>query len=298
MVNALTVDLEDYFHVTAFERRIARHQWDQFPSRVEANTQRLLDIFARHQVHATFFVLGWIAERFPALIRAIADAGHEIACHSYWHRLVYQLTPDEFRADLREARAVIEDAVGESVVAFRAPSWSITRDSLWALDILAEEGFHYDSSIFPIFHDRYGIPNARRQPHRLNGAGAGLWEFPGSVVRAFRINLPVSGGGYFRLYPVSWSARFLRRINQKHGEPFMFYIHPWELDPDQPRVCSPWRAWRHYVNLSTTASKLEYLLQRFTFGRMDDVLNQYAAIHGEPAPTQFAPIADHVSECA
>src|SRR5262249_20157505 len=156
----------------------------------------------------------------------------------------------EFRADVRQARAVIEDCIGERVVAFRSPSWSITRDSLWALDILADDGFQYDSSIFPIFHDRYGIPNAKPHPHIIREGETALWEFPGSVVRFCNINVPVSGGGYFRLYPLAWTARWLRQINEREGQPFMFYIHPWEIDPEQPRICGRWRAWRHYVNLA------------------------------------------------
>jgi polysaccharide deacetylase family protein (PEP-CTERM system associated) len=298
ILNALTVDLEDYFHVTAFERRVARRSWDAFPSRVVPNTQRLLDLFESHRVHGTFFVLGWIAERFPQLIRAIAESGHEIACHSYWHRLVYQMTPTEFRDDLRQARHVIEDAIGDRLLAYRAPSWSITRSSLWALDILAEEGFTYDSSIFPIYHDRYGIPDAHPYPHALSNGAAPLVEFPGSVVRLWKLNIPVSGGGYFRLYPVSWTARLLRRINERSGQPFMFYIHPWELDPSQPRVYGRCRAWRHYINLASTTAKLDWLLTQFRFGRMADVLEDYFATRPDAVTMPYAPNQAGISECA
>jgi polysaccharide deacetylase family protein (PEP-CTERM system associated) len=298
IVNALTVDLEDYFHVTAFEGRVSRRSWDDFPSRVVANTERLLEVFDAHQVRATFFALGWIAERFPSLMRTIADAGHELGCHSYWHRLVYQMTPAEFVDDVRQARSAIESAIGSRVVAYRAPSWSITARSLWALELLAGEGFSYDSSIFPIYHDRYGIPGANPFPHALSDNAEPLLEFPSSVVRVGGFNIPVSGGGYFRLYPFSWTKRFLRRINDRLGEPFMFYIHPWELDPDQPRVSSRWRAWRHYVNLSSTTSKLDRLLRQFRFGRMGDVLDEYFAVRVKQPRLRYVPSASNVTECA
>jgi polysaccharide deacetylase family protein (PEP-CTERM system associated) len=285
ILNAFTVDLEDYFQVSAFERRVSRDRWHRYPSRIVPNTQRLLDLLERHETRATFFALGWIADRFPALLRAIARGGHEVACHSYWHRLAYRLTPDEFRRDLRQAREAIEQAVGERVLSFRAPSWSITRQSLWALDILAEEGFRYDSSIFPVFHDRYGIPGANPHPHVIRTGAGPLGEFPGSVVRRFGVNIPVSGGGYFRLYPAAWTIGWLRRINEQARQPFMFYVHPWELDPNQPRLFGRWRKWRHYVNLGTTRAKLERLLLEFRFGRMDEVLEVYfAAASGTPPP--------------
>src|SRR5262249_4953507 len=264
ILNALTIDVEDYSHVTAFERRISRHHGDRYPSRVMPNTQRLLDLLDRYQIQATFFVLGWVADRFPRLIRTIAEAGHEVGCHSYWHRLIYQMTPKEFRQDLRQARDVIEEAIGDRVLSYRGPSWSITKRSLWALDILAEEGFCYDSSIFPIYHDRYGIPDANPFPHPATSGPAPIWEFPGSVIRFCKVNIPVSGGGYFRLYPVSWTARCLRQINHRLGQPFMFYIHPWELDSEQPRLgIHGWQAWRHYLNLASTSRKLEWLLTQF-----------------------------------
>jgi polysaccharide deacetylase family protein (PEP-CTERM system associated) len=285
IVNALTIDVEDYYHVTAFEGEISRHQWDRFPSRVVPNTQRLLDLLDRHQIRATFFVLGWIAHRFPALIRAIADAGHEIGCHGYWHRLIYHMTPEEFRHDLRQARDVLEEIVGDRVVAHRAPSWSITKRSLWALDILAEEGFRYDSSIFPIYHDRYGIPKANPFPHRVNGVAERLWEFPASVVRYWKMNVPVSGGGYFRVYPVSWTAHWLGLINQRYEQPFLFYIHPWELDPGQPRLAAGgWGRWRHYYNLAATGRKFDWLLGQFRFGCLSQVLETYFSSEAAVTP--------------
>jgi polysaccharide deacetylase family protein (PEP-CTERM system associated) len=276
MLNALTIDVEDYYHVTAFEEQVPRRQWDQYPSRVVVNTRRLLRLLARHEVRATFFVLGWVGRRFPALVREIADAGHEVGCHGYWHRLIYRMTPDEFRRDLRQARVVLEDVVGRPVVAYRAPCFSVARTTLWALDILRDEGFRYDSSIHPIWHDRYGIPDANRFPHRVAGEGPELWEFPPSVLRCGPMNVPVSGGGYFRFYPVRFTGACLAWINRRHGCPFMFYIHPWEVDPDQPRIpCPRGTRWRHYINLHSTAGKLEWLLGRFRFGPLSDALEHY-----------------------
>jgi polysaccharide deacetylase family protein (PEP-CTERM system associated) len=269
--NALTVDVEDYFQVTAFQRIVERRHWGDYPSRVEANTQRLLELLARHDVRATFFILGWVARRFPRLVRAIGSVHHEIGCHGYWHRLIYQQTPEEFREDIREARLAIEDAGGVSVTAYRAPTWSITRQVLWALDILGEEGFEIDSSIFPIHHDRYGISDAKRFPHVIETKANRLREFPPSVVRWMGLNWPVSGGGYFRLYPLSWTCRAIKTINEKQGQPFLFYLHPWELDPEQPRLKAPWRTrWRHYVGLKSTERKLDQLLSTFPFGTLTE----------------------------
>jgi polysaccharide deacetylase family protein (PEP-CTERM system associated) len=281
MLNALTVDVEDYFQVTAFERHVSRRDWDSFPSRVVNSTRRLLHLLAAEQVQATFFVLGWVANRFPDLVREIHSAGHEIGSHSYWHRLAYHLTPEAFRADLVESRDVLQDIIGESVTAFRAPSFSITRRSLWALEILASEGFTTDSSIFPIRHDRYGIPNASPRVHVLSTPAGSLREFPPSVVRFGRWNIPVSGGGYFRCYPLSWTSRALRHINQQKQQPFMFYIHPWELDVDQPRLQAGSFASRrrHYLNLHTTEGKLRQLIRRFRFGKLSDALpSQLSAV--------------------
>lgn len=285
-LNALTIDVEDYYHVSAFEGQVQRSEWHRYPSRVLRNTHRLLRILDRRGLRATFFVLGWVAQRFPELARTIASAGHEIGCHSYWHRLIYRMSPDEFRADLRQARTAIEEAAGVSVTAYRAPSFSITRESLWALDILAEEGFRNDSSIHPIWHDRYGIPDAIRGPHRIV---EGLWEFPPSVLRLAGVNVPVSGGGYFRLYPVHWTGACLQWINQHLRHPFLFYIHPWELDPEQPRLPASYGTrFRHYHNLASTGRKLEWLLDRFRFGTMSEALAAYrkqtADSHVKPSP--------------
>lgn len=277
LLNAFTCDVEDYFQVTAFEGVVNRADWPGWESRVVANTRRVLELLANHTVRGTFYVLGWVAERFPHLVREIQGAGHEIGSHGYWHRLIYTQTPDEFRKDLNHSRRALEDITGQPVTLYRAPSFSITRKSLWALDILAEEGIHIDSSVFPIYHDRCGIPDARPEIHLLKTEGAGLWEFPPSVVRLAGVNVPVSGGGYFRLYPTAWSEFCLRRINVRQGRPFMFYIHPWELDPEQPRLNGLSRvSWmsrfRHYVNLRKTSRKLERLLRGFRFGCVTEVV--------------------------
>ena len=272
-MHAFTVDVEDYFQVSGFEGQIPRDQWERYESRVAANTRRVLALLARHQVRATFFVLGWVAHHDPELVREIHRGGHEIGSHSYWHRLIYQQTPAQFRADLRQARAAIEDAVGQRVTAYRAPSFSITARSLWALEILAEEGYQVDSSIFPIHHDRYGIPQAQPRLHRLKLAAGSLWEFPPSVLRLAGLNVPVGGGGYFRLYPLAWTTFFLSRI-ERAGHPFLIYIHPWELDPQQPRLRAGSRLarFRHYVNIARNERKLDALLRRFRFSSLGDVV--------------------------
>ncbi len=275
--NALTIDVEDYYQVSGFERDISREDWDNYPSRVVANTRRILAMLEGHGIKATFFVLGWVADRFPALVREIDAAGHEVGSHSYWHRLVHELTPGEFRDDLCRSRDLLQEIINKPVTAYRAPSFSITTQSLWALDILVREGFNVDSSVCPIRHDRGGIPDAPRQPYVHDLASGSLWEFPPSVARIANVNLPISGGGYFRLYPYSVSNWLLQRVNTKDQLPFVFYIHPWEIDPDQPRLKVSTRSlrFRHYVNLSTTEAKLERLLANFAFGRLDDVLNDY-----------------------
>lgn len=285
LVNALTIDVEDYFQVSAFERHVPRQKWDEYESRVVVNTHRLLRMLDRRGVRATFFVLGWVAHRFPHLVRDIHRAGHEIGSHSYWHRLIYELTPEEFAEDLRRSCAVLEDIVGAPVRSYRAPSFSITKKSLWALDLLAEHGLDCDSSVYAIYHDRYGIPDAHPWLHRLETRHGPLWEFPPTVLRLGRMNLPVGGGGYFRLYPLQVTVRCLERINRRDDRPFMFYLHPWEVDPDQPRlrVASTRSRFRHYVNLSTTAPKLEALLDRFSFGTMAEAIaSQRARLPAEP----------------
>ena len=279
IVNALTVDVEDYFQVSAFTGQIDVSHWDSFESRVSDNTRRLLDIFESAGVRATFFVLGWVAERFPGLVRKIRDAGHEIASHGHAHGLVYANGPDAFRADLRRARAAIESAAGVRVVGYRAPSYSITRRSLWALDILVEEGYGYDSSIYPIRHDRYGIHDWSRHIHRYEAAGGAIWELPGSTVRWVGVNLPVGGGGYFRLLPYAWTRQGFETLNRDERQPAIFYIHPWEIDPDQPRIPGTSRLarFRHYRNLAETKSRLLRLLRDLQFGTVSDVLGSIGA---------------------
>ena len=273
VVNAMTVDVEDYFQVSAFDRVVRREDWPAQESRVEANTERLLGILAEHGVRATCFVLGWVAERWPRLIRSIASAGHEVASHGYWHRLVYNQTPDEFRDDVRRARAVIEDAAGARVRGYRAPSFSITARSLWALDVLAEEGYAYDASIFPIRHDRYGIAGAPRHMFRVRCAAGDIIEAPGSTVRLAGMQLPVAGGGYFRQFPYSWTRWGIDRLNRVEGQPAVFYLHPWELDPGQPRLpVDAVGRFRHYRNLKQTEPRLRSLLREFRFAPLVEVL--------------------------
>jgi polysaccharide deacetylase family protein (PEP-CTERM system associated) len=279
ILNALTVDVEDYYQVTGFENCVFRSEWDQWESRVVASTETVLETL-RPGVRGTFFILGWVAERFPKLVRAIYAEGHEIGCHGFWHRIVYQQAPEEFRHDLRRARDVLQDVVGVPVTAYRAPSFSITRRSLWALDILIEEGFTCDSSIFPTVHDRYGLLEAPLQPHRICRPTGCLWEFPLPVYRWLGHPWPIGGGGYLRLYPYALTRHGLRSINAQ-GRPFAVYVHPWELDPDQPQLTPGlFRAFRHYVNLGQTRARLVRLLQDFRFGTMREVLAEMEAQEG------------------
>ena len=273
IVNAMTVDVEDYFQVSAFDDVVPRERWSEFPSRVTVNTTKLLDIFAQHSVLATFFVLGWVAERFPELVRQISAAGHELASHGYGHRLVYSQTPAEFREDVRRAKGLIEDLSGRAVSGYRAPSYSITSRSLWALDVLIEEGYLYDASIFPIRHDRYGIPDAPRHRHVLDRAAGRLAEAPPSTVRLGSVNLPIAGGGYFRILPYWWSRWGIARLNQREGEPAVFYLHPWEIDPEQPRLeASALSRFRHYRNLRHTEGRLRRLLADFPFSQLGPLM--------------------------
>ena len=271
-VNAMTVDVEDYFQVSAFDAVVSRSSWESRESRVSANTDRLIDLFAAANVKATFFVLGWVADRFPGLIRRIVAEGHELASHGYEHRLVYSQTSREFRDDVRNSRFALEQAGGCPVVGYRAPSFSIVNDSLWALDVLIEEGFLYDSSIYPIRHDRYGIPGWTRGVHRVERGAGSIWELPGSTVRLGSANLPIGGGGYFRLLPYGWTRHGIARLNAA-GEPAIFYLHPWEIDPEQPRIAAGRvSSFRHYRNLARTEPRLRRLLGEFPFGRVCDVL--------------------------
>jgi polysaccharide deacetylase family protein (PEP-CTERM system associated) len=257
----VSVDVEDYFHAESFSDIVDRSRWDSYSSRVEDNTQRLLALLAKLNVHATFFVLGWVAERFPALVREIAAGGHELGCHSYWHRLIYKLNPAEFREDTRRAKDVIEQTVGQPVRGYRAPTYSVVDGSLWALEILSELGFSYDSSIFPIHHDRYGIPDAPRAPFRFATPSGSMTEFPITTFRLAGHNLPVGGGGYLRLLPRIYTRLGLQRV-QREGLPVVIYIHPWEIDPEQPRLAGRLSSrLRHYTNLSRTLERFESVLQ-------------------------------------
>jgi polysaccharide deacetylase family protein (PEP-CTERM system associated) len=262
----MSVDVEDYFMVEAFAGSVSRDSWESRPSRVVMSTLRALDLFDKYNVKGTFFFVGWVANRFPELVREVHSRGHELACHSYWHRTVYSLKPEEFREDTRAALAAIEDAAGIKVYGYRAPSWSITRDCLWALEILAEEGFAYDSSIYPIHHDLYGLPDAKRFPytHRLQN-GLSLLEFPPATVRVMGQNLPSAGGGYLRILPLAFTHWAFRKF-QKDCERVVVYFHPWELDPDQPRIREKLKSrFRHYTNLSEMSNRLESLLQTYCF---------------------------------
>jgi len=290
-LNALSVDVEDYYHVSAFEKDIPRARWPEFPSRVVANTRRILALLDSSQVKATFFVLGWVAQRHPGLVREIHGLGHEIASHGFWHRLVYTQSPGQFRADVQLSRDVLQEIIGRPVTAYRAPSFSITRRSLWALEILVEEGFLTDTSVFPIVHDRYGIPGAKRRLHQTITPAGPIWEFPPATIRIAGVNLPVGGGGYFRLLPLRWTVRALSRINRTAGEPFIFYVHPWELDPGQPRLRAASRVsrFRHYVNLAKTERKLQRLLRAFRFGPLRDVTARHAGGERRERPATVLP---------
>ena len=290
MRNALTVDVEDYFQVAALAGSVRAEDWDCYESRVAANTRRLLDLFAHKRIRATFFVLGWVAERQPTLVRQIADQGHEIASHGYSHQLIYNQTPAQFRAETIRAKRVLEDLVQRPVAGYRAASYSITGASLWALDILAELGFAWDSSIFPVHHDRYGLPGASRWPHRLRTpTGGSLIEFPLSTCALFGYRLPIAGGGYFRLYPYWLSRLGLSRINRRERRPFIFYLHPWEIDPDQPRIpAGRLSSFRHYNNLHRCEERLERLLDSFEFATVSEVLTDLQLHQLEPALPQAA----------
>jgi polysaccharide deacetylase family protein (PEP-CTERM system associated) len=273
ITNAMSVDVEDYYHVSNFAAKIKKENWDHYESRVEGNTQRLLDLFYQHNLTATFFVLGWVAERHSDLVKQIHNAGHEIACHGYSHDLVYNQTPETFRDETKRSKCLLEDIIEQPVIGYRAASYSITSRSLWAIDILTELGFHYDSSIFPIRHDRYGIPNACTSPYLIESAnGTKLVEFPLSTIELLKVRLPISGGGYFRIFPYRFTKFALDKKN-KNGEPFIFYLHPWEIDPDQPRIKSnPIAEFRHYHNISNCKDRLTQLINRYNFSRIDDIL--------------------------
>jgi polysaccharide deacetylase family protein (PEP-CTERM system associated) len=286
--NYLTIDVEDYYQVSAFESLVPKGEWRNYPSRVVQNTRIILAILEEYGVKATFFILGWTAENHPDLVKEIAAAGHEVGCHSYQHKLVYNQTPEEFRRDTAKAKDILEQICGKPVHGYRAPSYSITSRSLWALHILHELGFTYDSSIFPIHHDRYGIPSAPRYPFIWNLSATApqinqidatdsnveksncLLEYPLSTITLLGKNIPVSGGGYFRLFPYWFTRYALHKINRRDKRQFVFYLHPWEFDPEQPRFnnASAFSRFRHYNNLAKTGTRFSRLLQDFSFKAM------------------------------
>ncbi len=272
--NVISVDVEDYYQVSNFAHLVSFEQWGSHESRVSRNTALLLQVFEDYGIKATFFILGWVAEHYPKIVKDIAKAGHEIGTHGYQHRLVYDLGPAEFRADLRKSIDFIEQAAGTKVLGHRAPSFSITERSLWALDIMQEEGLLYDSSIFAVHHPRYGIPSAPRAPYEVR---KGFWEFPMATVRLGNTNLPIAGGAYFRLYPYALTRRGLRSINRE-GLPAMIYLHPWEFDPGQPRMPASLQArLRHYTNLKRAEPRLRRLCQEFQFAPAAEVLKLSSA---------------------
>lgn len=304
LVNALTVDVEDYFHVSAFEGVISPSGWDSMPHRVVGNTMRVLELFAEYRVRGTFFVLGWVAEKYPFLVRHIADAGHEIASHGCSHRRLHHLNRSEVREELYRSRVMLEDMTGTPVKGYRAPSWSICSSTLWVLDELIELGYRYDSSIFPIYHDLYGIPDAPRLPYVIRRDGGTLLEFPPTTyplsIAGWRWNFPVAGGGYLRLLHPQMVQHGIHHVNLREGTPAVLYFHPWEIDPKQPRVGVRGKSrFRHYLNLDKMESRLRYLLARNRFSSMSDVLQQSdtdivvgnssagveAGLHGTPGAT-------------
>jgi len=273
VLNAMTVDVEEHFQVSAFAPTVNRWDWPRHESRVVNNTERLLDLFDRSEVQTTFFVLGCVAEKHPGLVETIARRGHEIGSHGRSHELIHDQSPKAFRSELERSRSLLQDLSGQPVEGHRAASFSIGRRNLWALDIVAETGFRYDSSLFPVHHDRYGMPQARREIHRLTTpSGNTLIEFPPSTWSLMGHNLPIAGGGYLRLYPLGLTRLAIRRLNLG-GQPAMVYVHPWEVDPHQPRISAPLKSrFRHYVGLNGTARKLSNLLHRFRFASMSEVI--------------------------
>ena len=294
-VHCISVDVEDYFQVAAFRNSVAVTDWETLPSRVEENTAKVLDLFEEVGVKGTFFVLGWVAQRFPTIVSRIANAGHELGCHSYSHQLIYDLGPNAFREDTLRALNAIQDACGRRVTSYRAPSFSITPRSIWAVEILLEAGFTHDSSIFPVHHDLYGFSGAPRVPFVLRCAGSELIEFPPSTLHFGKITVPVTGGGYLRTLPMLYQKKALRNL-QNLTIPGMLYLHPWELDPEQPRIDAPLRSrLRHYTGLSATAKRIRNLCNEFRFGRMTEVVPGQLPVFELGDSGEFSPASGHVS---
>jgi polysaccharide deacetylase family protein (PEP-CTERM system associated) len=286
LVNAFSVDVEDYFQVAALAPAIAVDSWPTWEYRVEANTEVILKLCAEKNVRGTFFILGWVAEKSPQLVKRIAAAGHEIACHGFSHQLIYNQTQALFREETLRSKHFLEDTIGKAVTGYRAASFSITPDSLWALDVLIDAGFEYDSSVFPIRHDRYGIPGASPEPGKIVAPSKRtLVEFPMSAAKFFGLQVPVSGGGYFRILPYWVTRAGLKQINEEAGRPFTFYLHPWEVDPGQPRVkVKAFSRFRHYTNLHRCESRLRRVLGDFSFSTMRDVLEQRGLLRAPSQP--------------
>jgi polysaccharide deacetylase family protein (PEP-CTERM system associated) len=272
-INALTCDVEDYFQVGAFEHLVSKTSWDRYDCRIPRNVGRVLELFANAGAKGTFFVLGWVAQRYPEVVKRIAAAGHEVASHGMDHTRAWQQQPDEFRADVRTSKRMLEDAAGQAVSGYRAPSWSIDERNPWAHDILHEEGYAYSSSVYPIAHDHYGAPDAPTRPYYLKSGG--ILEIPATTVRFAGRNWPAAGGGYFRLLPLDLSLYLLRRVARTGYAPAVFYFHPWELDPEQPRVpgANARSRFRHYLNLHKFESRLKVLLETFEWDRVDRVFS-------------------------
>lgn len=276
-LHCLSFDVEEHFQVSAFDSVARRHCWDDLESRVEANTDRILQLLSDTDQQATFFVLGWIAERHPGLVQRIVEGGHEVASHGYGHELVTTLTQSQFREDVRRSRTILEDLTGERILGYRAPSFTIVKDTSWAHEILVEEGYVYDSSVFPIVHDVYGIPGADPDPHQIDTPAGPIWELPPCTAVLARVRVPLGGGGYFRLLPYALFLRWTKRV-EASGRQLMLYFHPWELDPDQPRMRGPrLSVFRHYVNLDKVEPRLERLMSEFRFGAVRNAVPQVAA---------------------
>ena len=290
IVNAMSVDVEDFFQVSAFERVIDRDDWDQIECRVESNTDRVLALFERHRVTATFFTLGWVAERYPSLIKRIADQGHEIGSHGYSHVRATEQSPTDFAADIRTTRKILQDLSGQPVYGYRAASFSVAKRNLWALQEIEAAGYRYSSSVNPIRHDLYGIPDAPRFSFRPKGLE--LIEVPITTVKMFQANLPCGGGGYFRIAPYRYFKWAIRRVNERERQAAVFYFHPWEIDPAQPRQqgISLKTRFRHYTNLHVMEQRLGRLLQDFHWGRLDEVFMRPGSVEdvdiGLPGPSQ------------
>ena len=277
LAHAMTVDVEDYFQVSAFNEALSRDDWSKQSSRVVANTERLLDLYDTHNIKITFFVLGMVAEQFPDLVKQIHSRGHEVASHGYSHKLIFEQSPDVFHEETKRSKLMLEDLIGQAVRGYRAASYSITKKSLWALDTLTELGFDYDSSIFPVHHDRYGIPEAPREIHRAQSANGGvLTEFPLSTALLGSTTIPIAGGGYFRIYPYWLTNMLWRRAIAETEAPQVFYLHPWEIDPDQPKIdgLSLLSKFRHYFNLGKCEKRLAKHMNNFSFTTMASIIDK------------------------